>query len=54
MFQRNNHDQHDIIDHNHDHETPIGFIKIDNQIMFTQEFAKKFIQIYENIVNVLK
>ena len=54
MFQRSNHDQHDIFDHDHDHETPTGFIKIDNQIIFTQKFAKKRIQIYENIINVLK
>ena len=53
MFQRSNHDQHDIMDHDHDHETPTGFIKIDNQIIFTQEFGKKIIQIYENMVNVL-
>ena len=54
MFQRSNHDQHDIMDHDHDHETPTGFIKVDNQIIFTQKFAKKPIQIYENMVNVLK
>ena len=54
MFQGSNHNQHDIMDHDHNHETPTGFIKIDNQIIFTQEFAKKIIQIYENMVNVLK
>ena len=42
------------MDHDHDHETPTGFIKIDNQIIFTQKFAKKPIQIYESMVNVLK
>ena len=42
------------MDHDHDHETPTGFIKVDNQAIFTQEFAKKFIQVYEGIVNVLK
>ena len=42
------------MNHDHDHETPTGPIKIDNQIIFTQEFAKKPIQIYENMVNVLK
>ena len=54
IFQGSNHDQHDIMDHDHDHETPTGPIKIDNQIIFTQEFAKKPIQIYESMVNVLK
>ena len=54
MLQGSNHDQHDIMDHDHDHETPTGPIKVDNQIIFTQEFAKKFIQIYEGMVNVLK
>ena len=42
------------MDYNHDHETPRGFIKVDNQIIFTQEFAKKLIQIYKSMVNVLK
>ena len=42
------------MDHDHDHETPTGLIKIDNQIIFTQKFAKKPIQVYENIINVLK
>ena len=54
MFQGSNHDQHDIMDHDHDHETPTGFIKVDNQIIFTQKFAKKPIQIYESMINVLK
>ena len=54
IFQGSNHDEYDIMDHDHDHETPMGFIKVDNQIIFTQEFAKKFIQIYESMVNVLK
>ena len=54
IFQGSNHDQHDIINHDHDHETPTGFIKVDNQIIFTQKFAKKPIQIYESMVNVLK
>ena len=54
MLQKSNHDQHDIMDHDHDHETPTGLIKVDNQIIFTQKFAKKPIQIYENMVNVLK
>ena len=42
------------MDHDHDHETPTGPIKVDNQIIFTQKFAKKPIQIYESMVNVLK
>ena len=42
------------MDHDHDHETPTGFIKVDNQAIFTQKFAKKFIQIYKSMVNVLK
>ena len=54
IFQGSNHDQHDIMDHDHNHETPMGFIKVDNQVIFTQEFAKKIIQIYEVMVNVLK
>ena len=68
IFQGNNHDcqrldqvssnrdsdQHDAMDHDHDHETPTGFIKVDNQRIFTQEFAKKPIQIYKSMVNVLK
>ena len=54
MFQGSNHDQHDIMDHDHDHETPTGPIKVDNQIIFTQKFAKNLIQVYENMVNVLK
>ena len=54
IFQGSNHDQHDIMDYDHDHGTPMGFIKVDNQIIFTQKFAKKFIQFYKNMVNVLK
>ena len=54
IFQRSNHDQHDIMDHDHDHKISTGFIKVDNQIIFTQKFAKKPIQIYESMVNVLK
>ena len=42
------------MDHDHDHETPTGFIKVDNQIIFTQKFANKPTQIYESMVNVLK
>ena len=40
MFQGSNHDQHDIMDHDHDHETPTGFIKVDNQVIFTQDSPK--------------
>ena len=29
------------MDHDYDHETTTGFIKIDNQTIFTQKFAKK-------------
>ena len=54
MFPKNNHDQHDVIDHDHNHETFTGFIKIDNQTIFTQEFAKIFTQIYDAIMNMLK
>ena len=54
MFQGSKHDQHDIMDHDHDHEIPMGFIKVDNQVIFTQEFAKRFIQVYKSMVNVLK
>ena len=54
MFQGSNHDQYDVMDHDHDHEIPTGFIKVDNQVIFTHEFAKKPIQVYESIVNVLK
>ena len=54
VFQGSNHDQHDIMDHDHDHETPTGFIKVDNQIILTRKFAKKPIQIYESMVHVLK
>ena len=42
------------MDHDHDHETPTGFIKIDNTTIFTQEFAKKPTQIYNVMVDVLK
>ena len=40
------------MDHDYNHETPTGFIKIDNQPIFTQEFARKFIQIYDAMVNL--
>ena len=30
MFPGNNHDQHDVMDYDYDHETTTGFIKIDN------------------------
>ena len=42
------------MDHDHNHETPTGFIKIGNKFIFTQKFAKNPIQIYESMVNVLK
>ena len=42
------------MDHDHDHETTTGFIKIDNQTNFTQWFAKKPIEIYNVLVDVLK
>ena len=54
IFQGSNHDQHDIMNHDHDHETPTGPIKVDNQAIFTQEFAKRPTQIYEGMVDVLK
>ena len=54
IFPKNNHDQHDVINYDHDHETPTGFIKIDNQTIFTKEFAKKPTQIYNVMMNVLK
>ena len=54
IFQGSKHDQYDIMDHDHDHETPMGFIKVDNQVIFTQEFANFFIQVYKSMVNVLK
>ena len=54
IFQRSNHDQHDTMDHDHDHETPTGFIKVDNQAIFTQEFAKRPTQVYKGMVDVLK
>ena len=41
MFPGSNHDQNDFKDHDHDHETTTGFIKVDNQGIFTQEFIKK-------------
>ena len=41
IFPKSNHDQHDFIDHDHDHETPTGFIKVDKQTIFTKKFAKK-------------
>ena len=50
------HHKHDFInhDHDHDHETLTGFIKIDNQTIFTEEFAKKPTQTYNAMVDVLK
>ena len=54
MFPRKNHAQHDVMDHDHDHETTTRFIKIDNQAIFTQEFAKKPTQVYVAMVNGLK
>ena len=59
IFPRSNHDQYDGFmdydhDHDHDNETLTGFIKIDNQIIFTREFTKKHIQIYDAMVEVLK
>ena len=54
MFPGKNHDQHDVMDHDHDHETTTGLIKVDNQATFTQEFAKKPTQVYDAMVNVLK
>ena len=42
------------MDHDHNHETTTGLIKVCNQIIFTQELAKKPIQIYESMVNLLK
>ena len=58
MFPGSNHDQHDFINHDHDHDhdnkTPRGPIKVDNQAIFTQEFSKKPIQIYDAMVDVLK
>ena len=54
IFPENNHDQHDVMDHNYNHETTTGFIKIDNPTIFTHEFAKKPTQIYDAMVNVLK
>ena len=41
IFPGNVHDQHDVMDYDYDHETPTGFVKIDNQTIFTKEFAKK-------------
>ena len=54
MLQGSNQDQHDIMDPDHDHETTTGPIKVDNQVIFTQEFAKRPTQVYESMVNVLK
>ena len=54
IFLGNNHHQHDVMDQDHDHETPTGPIKVDNQTIFTQEFAKRPTQVYEAMVNVLK
>ena len=57
IFPKNNHDQYDgymDYDHDHDHEISTGFIKVDNQTIFAQEFTKKPIQIYDAMVDVLK
>ena len=54
MFPESNHDQHNVINHDRDHETPTGFIKVDNQTIFTQEFAQKPTQIYDTMVDILK
>ena len=54
MFPGSNHDQHDPMDQNNGRKTPTGPIKVDNQTVFIQEFAQKPIQVYENMVNVLK
>ena len=54
IFPKSNHDHHDVINHDHDHETTTGFIKIDNQTTFTEKFAKIPTQIYDAMVNVLK
>ena len=54
MFPGSNHDQHDVMDHDYDHEITTGFIKVDNHTVFTQEFAKRPTQIYDAMVNVLK
>ena len=40
------------MDHDHDHETPTGFVKVDNRTVFTQEFGKKPIQTYDAMVDV--
>ena len=53
MFPGSNHDQHDILVYDH-YETSTGFIKVDNQAIFTQESAKKHTQIYNAMVDVLK
>ena len=45
IFPRDNHDQYDVMDHDYKHETPTGFIKIDNQPIFTQKFTIKPTQI---------
>ena len=54
MLSGNNHNQHDVMDHNRDHETTTGFIKIDNHATFTREFAKEPTQVYDAMVDVWK
>ena len=54
IFPKNNHYQPDVINHDHNHETPTGFIKIDNQATFTKEFTKKYHPNFEAMVDVLK
>ena len=40
IFPGDKQNQHDVMDHDRDIETPTGFIKVDNQTIFTQKFAK--------------
>ena len=54
IFPGNKYDQHDVMDHDHDHETTTGFNKIDNQTTFSQAPTKKPTQVYNPMVNVLK
>ena len=54
IFPGSNYDQHDVINHDHNHETTTGFIKIDNQATFTEKFAKTPTEVYNAMVNVLK
>ena len=54
MYLGNDYNQHDVMDHDHNHETPTGFIKVDKQTIFTQAFAKRLTQIYDAMVEVLK